>query len=148
MEANANEFETTSHRILVVSMDEMDKRYQQRFEAQEKAIAKSEAAYDKRFESVNEFRGQLSDQVSTFLSRNEFNMAHTSLAEKVSISIDSIINKIESLNKGLSDRIDDLREFRDKSEGQSSSISSAWLILLGLVGLINGLITIFLVFKK
>ena len=72
---------------------DLDLRHEQRFEAQEKAVQaalvaqekavaaalaaqkeavnKSEASYDKRFESVNEFRAQLSDQGRTFLPRNE-----------------------------------------------------------------------------
>lgn len=41
-------------------------------QAGEKAIIKSEAATEKRFESVNEFRGQLNDQVKTFLPRETF----------------------------------------------------------------------------
>jgi hypothetical protein len=39
----------------------------------EKAVAKAEVAADKRFESVNEFRQQLSDQTATFPTRNEVN---------------------------------------------------------------------------
>lgn len=39
----------------------------------EKAGAKAEAASDKRFASVNEFRQQLSDQTATFPTRNEVN---------------------------------------------------------------------------
>lgn len=42
------------------------------FAASEKAISKAEAAAEKRFESVNEFRGQLSDQTKTFLPRETF----------------------------------------------------------------------------
>jgi hypothetical protein len=37
-----------------------------------KAIDKAEAAIEKRFESVNEFRAQLTDQSSTFLRRDMF----------------------------------------------------------------------------
>lgn len=70
-----------------------DKRYEQRFNAQESAVgaalaalekagaaelaANKEASYksatdlEKRLDSVNEFRGQLSDQASTFVTRTE-----------------------------------------------------------------------------
>lgn len=37
----------------------------------EKAVAKAEVAADKRFEAVNEFRAQLNDQATTFLTRKE-----------------------------------------------------------------------------
>ena len=72
---------------------DMDLRYQQRFDSQqkaleaarqadakaveaaltaaEKAVIKAETASEKRFESVNEFRAQLSDQANTFVPRLE-----------------------------------------------------------------------------
>jgi homoserine kinase len=62
---------------------ERDIRYQQRFEAQtkaidaalssaEKAVTKAETATERRFEGVNEFRQTLSDQAATFISRVEY----------------------------------------------------------------------------
>jgi hypothetical protein len=59
-----------------------DLRYQQRFDAQskaiqdaltaaEKAVVKAEVATEKRFEGVNEFRQTLSDQAANFISRKE-----------------------------------------------------------------------------
>jgi len=42
-----------------------------RFDAIEKAVTKAEGAADRRFESVNEFRGQLNDQTRTLLPRPE-----------------------------------------------------------------------------
>lgn len=40
-----------------------------RFDAAQAAITKADTATEKRFESVNEFRGQLADQTRTFASR-------------------------------------------------------------------------------
>ena len=65
-------------------MAERDLRYQQRFEAQsqaiasallaaEKAVTKADAATEKRFDGVNEFRRTLSDQAATFVTKTEFN---------------------------------------------------------------------------
>lgn len=61
---------------------EADKRNQQRFDGQEKAVSaalqaakeavtKAETAAEKRFDSVNEFRQQLSDQAASFMPRRE-----------------------------------------------------------------------------
>lgn len=41
------------------------------FEGAEKAISKAEAATERRFEGVNEFRAQLSDQAARFVTRDE-----------------------------------------------------------------------------
>jgi hypothetical protein len=60
-------------------LEQMELRYEQRFQAQnsaiqaallstKEAISKSDAAVEKRFDSVNEFRGQLNDQTKTFAS--------------------------------------------------------------------------------
>ena len=59
-----------------------DVRYAQRFDAQEKAVLaalaaakeaviKAEAAYEKRFESVNEFRKLVEDQQVRFMAKGE-----------------------------------------------------------------------------
>jgi hypothetical protein len=72
---------------------EMDLRYQQRYDSSDKALSaallaaekavqtallaakeavlKAEVAAERRFEAVNEFRGQLADQASSFMPRNE-----------------------------------------------------------------------------
>ena len=61
---------------------ERDRRYTERFAAQEganklaleaaeKAVLKAENASEKRFEAVNEFRATLSDQAAAFITRKE-----------------------------------------------------------------------------
>lgn len=50
--------------------------------AADRAVSKVETANEKRFESVNEFRGQLADQAVTFMPRNEANIRFDGLAEK------------------------------------------------------------------
>ena len=73
---------------------EKDKRYEQRFDAQEKAVnsaltaakeavAKAEIAAEKRFDSVNEFRKTLSDQTGTFIPRPEYTQRLDSIDEKI-----------------------------------------------------------------
>ncbi len=63
-------------------LDERDLRYKERHDAQqnaisaalaaaEKAVTKAEVAAEKRFDGVNEFRGQLKDQSATFITRTE-----------------------------------------------------------------------------
>lgn len=56
-------------------IQEKEKRYEQRFIAQQTAVDKADAANEKRFESVNEFRNTLKDQQLTFASKIEMNTA-------------------------------------------------------------------------
>jgi hypothetical protein len=83
---------------------QMDLRYQQRFDAQgeavnaaltaaekavnaaliaaDRAVAKAEVAAEKRFEAVNEFRGTLADQATMLLPRSEADARFSSIAER------------------------------------------------------------------
>lgn len=98
----------------------------------DKAISKSEAATEKRFNSVNEFRAQQADIIQTFarkdeinqrlsglsekidtlqnlastaLPRTEYDRAHTDLAERVIQVEKAITEKLEVQTKALENRI-------------------------------------------
>ena len=103
-------------------MNERDRRYEDRFKAidekteislrsSREAISKSDAATEKRFDSVNEFRAQLKDQAATLLPRAE---AHA---------------KFGSLDK----EIEELRKNFNVGQGKSMGINLVWGILVTLV---------------
>lgn len=77
--------------------------------AADKAVLKAEAATEKRFESVNEFRQALTDQTKTFITRIEF----------------------EAMREANLARIADLSSRLDKTEGRSVGLNAGWLYLLG-----------------
>jgi len=113
-------------------MDERDRRYEERFKAtdektslaltsSEKAVAKAEIATEKRFDSVNEFRGQLKDQAATLIPRAE-----------AEVKFNSFAKDIEELKKSVL-----------LSQGRSSGFSASWgialslgLLAIALIGLI------------
>lgn len=81
--------------------DTLKSHIDRRFEDQEKAVAaaleaakeaviKAEAAAEKRFDSVNEFRKSLSDQTATFIPRNEYDVQHKSLEARVQEVVDRL----------------------------------------------------------
>ena len=84
------------------AFDAADKAVQAALSAAEKASSKAEEASDKRFEAVNEFRGQLADQAATLLSRVEFTAQHNSLTDK----IDILNIRMNDLDKRLTSRLD------------------------------------------
>lgn len=78
-------------------MDEREKQYNQRFDAQQEAVGaalqaakeavlKAEAQANQRFESVNEFRQTLTDQATTFMSKAEADARFTALEEDTRVN--------------------------------------------------------------
>src|ERR1700756_5065383 len=59
-------------------------------DAAKEAVEKANISSDKRFDSVNEFRSQLTDQASTFIGRAEYTAQHKSLEDKVNALTDRI----------------------------------------------------------
>lgn len=111
-------------RVAVINHDKMlDERvkfYNDKFESQtaamhtaimnsKEAVAKADAATEKRFDSVNEFRGQMSDMQSGLMPRSE----------------------TESQIKSISEKIDSLQTRIDKSEGSGYGVKQSWTVLVG-----------------
>jgi hypothetical protein len=86
----------------------------------DRAVSKAEAAAEKRFESVNEFRGALSDQAKSMMTRAEVDAALGVLREK-----------IEGLN-GLANR---LENFIGRGTGQEAAEAKALAQRNWMVGL-------------
>lgn len=102
-----------------------EKAVQTALASAEKAVSKAEFAATTRFESVNEFRGQLADQAATFMPRVEAEQRVAALAEKLDV---------------MAARL-------DKTEGRSTGLSAGWVFLVGGVALISTIIGIFLALK-
>ena len=68
----------------------------------EKATVKAEAASERRFASVNEFRQALTDQTATFLPRAEYEAAHGALADRITVNAD----RVAALELRLTSRLD------------------------------------------
>lgn len=88
--------------------------------AAEKAVVKAEAASEKRFEGVNEFRQTLSDQAATFISRSE----------------------VESLLKGIASDVARLDNQGANDAGRSQGVRLSATTVYGAVGLLAAVIAI------
>jgi len=65
----------------------------------EKAVDKANTANEKRFEGVNEFRGQLTDQAATFIARPEYASTIDALGDKVD-TLDSRLTGVQGAQVG------------------------------------------------
>lgn len=86
--------------------------------AEEEAIDKADAATEKRFESMNEFRKQLSDQTRTFATRE---MVDTAAAARIA--------RFEQAEG----RIKDLEFWRSNTEGRQAIRAILWPVIVGVV---------------
>ncbi len=98
-----NERYATQTEAIQVSFTAAEKAVQTALSSAEKAVTKAEIAAEKRFEAVNEFRAQLSDQAATFPSRNEVDTRITAMGDKVA-GLASRLDKIEGNTSGSSDQ--------------------------------------------
>jgi len=53
------------------NLEQMDRRYQQRFESQERAVQEYKSASDVRLGGMNEFRSALADAQAKYITRSE-----------------------------------------------------------------------------
>jgi hypothetical protein len=92
----------------------------------QQAVFKAEAASDKRFESVNEFRQSMNDQSKMFMPRGE------------------VTSQILALN----DRLAALSQRIEKSEGQLQGQTATWTAIWVGAGVIVGVIGAFLSVRR
>lgn len=94
----------------------------------DKAVAKSEISYDKRFEAVNEFRAQLADQQINLVRKTEVDIQF----------------------KNMHDKLEFLLSKEQVSQGKETGISTTWGTIAGVLafmisatGLIIALVAMF-----
>ena len=109
---------------------EREQRLAQKFDSLDRAIEKAEAANEKRFEGVNEFRNTLRDQQSTFMTRHEFDTAHKSLQDMVNAN-----------SKTQGDIILSQKERIDKLEALKQGGQNVWVLIVGVVAIATSLIS-------
>ena len=140
---------------IIAVIDERDKRYAQRFDAQQEALSaalqgakeavanalsaakeaviKAETAVEKRFESVNEFRATLTDQAANFVSKDSADAKFKSIEDKVAANAGAIAQ--------LDNRIVQLTS-------RGAGVNDAWVYLVGFVVFVAAAIGIIGFFRR
>ena len=110
--------------------------------AADRAVAKADIANEKRFDAVNEFRGQLNDQAKTFMPRTETTALIKSIDDKVSLSHINFDAKLEGLRTSFEKSMDSLgkdisglRESRSESSGSKAGGKELWGYLVAIAGI-------------
>lgn len=129
-----------------------DKAVTAALDAASRAVEKAEKASEKRFDAVNEFRGQLSDQITTFLPRAEAELSigrNSDAIHQVSSVVSGLMGRSEfdSVLTRYNERLLELSDRVTKGEGHGSGLASGWLYLLGAIAAISTIVNIYLMVK-
>lgn len=111
--------------------------------AAKEAFGKAESASDKRFDSVNEFRGQLKDQAATFITRDEYTVQLKALAEKIDVITANFTAQIGRTTEQINNSIASLALSRAANEGKSSGRVELWGIILSTLATLGVLLGIY-----
>jgi hypothetical protein len=132
-------------------IDGNDKRYEERFLASQKAlelglagtkteigaalvsadraVQKAEVATEKRFESVNEFRGTLDNQQRTLIPRSEVDVIKMSLEEKIA-QLTKTLDEVRRSDALIGGAAQGGKAFKDESRANLTLGIAAVLFLL------------------
>lgn len=114
-------------------------------DAADRAVSKAEAATEKRFEGVNEFRATLSDQASKFIIRSEFELVVDRLEQDIKNLVltrgEMVPAKAyDAAHKDLQKQVEDLKLSRANLEGRASQSSVYIAYLFSAIGVVMGII--------
>lgn len=99
---------------------ERDRRYEQRFAAQEEALRRSDKYLDEYKAQANEWRGQSKDRENNFVNKNTFDEWTKSVQNSI-----NMLNTIGGENKGRKD-----------AQGTSTSLIISLVAVLTAIGVL------------
>jgi hypothetical protein len=153
----------TLHSHLITVIREHDKRYEQRFQDQEKAtinalasantaVHKAEVAADKRFELLNELKAIVIERDASFMTRTEAEYAVNRNSERIQdiagrmltlASKDIVAAECNLINKAVTE----IGERVTRAEGLRSGYHAGWGYLFAAITAIAALVTIYIALR-
>jgi hypothetical protein len=106
-------------------------------ESADKAVTKAEEASGKRFDSVNAFRGQLTDQARTFVTRDQYTTAHESLRQMIDLQRAGLADHTAYDIAAQGKLTADLTGLRARYAGVSVALGVIMTVLIVLVTIIE-----------
>lgn len=120
-----------------------DRAVQAALESAEKAVTKAEIAAEKRFEAVNEFRGQLADQAATLMARSEAEVRFISMTDKLAAEVTWTSERFVIVNQ----RLDLTQGQTDGGDADRAKVFGYIGATGGIVGILLGIIALIAVFR-
>ncbi len=106
--------------------EHLEKLFDARITAMEKAVGVAKETMESRLEGMNEFRAALTSQASTFLPRSEYGLQHAALENK----IDTAQKQYESSHRDLERKIEKLENLRSNINGRLWALGVGGTVLV------------------
>jgi uncharacterized tellurite resistance protein B-like protein len=104
----------------------------------ETAVRKAETANERRFETVDKFRIQLSDQIASFMTRNEASVRIDSIAEKLDTESSRLSKQLNDLELRVTSRLDlNLGAKQGTSTAMAAFIATASVVIALIVATVT-----------
>jgi len=115
-------------RFVRALLDEHDRRYEQRFVAQEKAVDTALLSMNERLAGMNEFRSTLQDQQRTFVSRSDVDTRLQALVER--------LDGTAALLAGVGSKVDGMQARRQGAGNLAGGLMLGAGFLVGAAGVV------------
>jgi hypothetical protein len=126
--------------MIIQLMAEVDRRYQQRWEAHEavheqESEVRSESAkrIDARLEGLNQLRQEVLADRNLFMSREAYDAKH-----------EALIARIDAVEESSNARLDTVEKTHDQWQGQRQGLSMTASLVVGVVVFISTALSIYL----
>lgn len=127
---------------------DLELRLEQRFQAQEAALAEKDATTQARLANINEFRAQLGDVLAQSLPRSEAEQRFRAVEN----SVDQRLTQVNAKNTELAQRhtadVSAINSRLDLSAGAGAGIQRAWGIVVAAVLVASSVVGAIVVFTR
>lgn len=125
-----------NEKLVTAAFNATEKATSAALAAAKEAVVKAEAASERRFDSVNEFRGQLKDQAASFITRDEYSAQLKSLGDKLDAATVNFSSQLDRATSQLNTSIASLTASRATTEGRTTGRAELWAIIIGAVSVV------------
>lgn len=132
------EIAVLQERALAAAMVAQEKAVAAALQAAERAVSKAEVSNEKRFDTQNEFRGQLKDQAATLATKVELQQMFTTMGDKVADQEKRMDQAFVAFNEKMNMIQSRVERAESKAEGSKQGVGTIAGFVIGAIGCVGG----------
>lgn len=136
-----------------LALNAQEKAVAAAFNASAAAIEKADKANEKRFDSVNEFRGQLNDVINGLMPRTEAVAradANATRIAELAVIMATFVTRDEAnaLSTRNFERIQELTDRINRTEGRDRGVAQSWGVIVAVVMAVVAIATVVIIITR